>query len=560
LYGFTDSASAALSIDVSGLRTATAAHDAIQAVIQASSLSPHNPRLRQQAVAKGSEQASTVTSRESHERSTTDSTGAGSAIPPPPTEVATKSQAAAREETERSTTLLSALADKEKLEKSERGSEAEQVSPMPSGSPTPSPLKAVLTAQDLVPLSTAGRGQHGQVIRALHLPTLSLLAIKRINVFEVGGRRQIVKELMAYAKLTSPYVVPLLGAYYDKGAVVLASEYMDLGDLKSYVRSYGPMNEMVIRHVFRRALLGLHYIHSCHHVHRDIKPDNILLDHKGNVKIADFGLLKELSSTLSKTTAFLGTLNYLSPERLASQPYSFPADIWSMGLVIYFCATGKPAFTSNTFWDLLEEITKNGEPRLTVTDGKFSPELCCLIASMLRINPDERWTAAQLLQHPFFTMYPLLEPGSRLPLPTEEELARGSPNIRTYEEFVRHYFTDKFVQKVDLNECRRVVDEVVKNHFHGVLRLCKRDFPPQLLETLNRAERQRHDKRETETKQEEDDEFIWVRGYRPIVPEDTVRFRRIADIYHISPEEVQMMFVESLRAKRDRARGVVVPL
>lgn len=115
---------------------------------------------------------------------------------------------------------------------------------------------------------------------------------------------------------------------------------MDLGDLKHYVAKHGPMSEPLLRYVAKRALLGLHYLHSSCQLHRDVKPDNILLDHRGNVKLADFGLLKELKSPDEKITAFLGTMTYLSPERLDNEPYGCSSDVWAMGLVFYFCATG----------------------------------------------------------------------------------------------------------------------------------------------------------------------------------------------------------------------------
>eukprot|EP00456_Euglypha_rotunda_P037953 TRINITY_DN29143_c0_g2_i1.p1 TRINITY_DN29143_c0_g2~~TRINITY_DN29143_c0_g2_i1.p1 ORF type:complete len:161 (+),score=25.59 TRINITY_DN29143_c0_g2_i1:278-760(+) len=146
----------------------------------------------------------------------------------------------------------------------------------------------------------------------------------------------MLKELKAYANLRSPYILSFLGAYFDpaEGTIALASEYMDCGSLQKIVEEKGALSVGAMRHVAKQMIYGLQYLHSQYALHRDIKPDYFLCDHHGDVKIADFGLVKELKNTVDATDSFLGTMAYLAPERLTSTGYSFPSDIWEIGRAV----------------------------------------------------------------------------------------------------------------------------------------------------------------------------------------------------------------------------------
>ncbi|CAE7277067.1 MKK6, partial [Symbiodinium sp. KB8] len=86
---------------------------------------------------------------------------------------------------------------------------------------------------------------------------------------------------------------------------------------------------------------GLEFIHSCRQIHRDIKPSNLLINHTGAVKVSDFGLMKEVDSTDAMASTFVGTMNYMSPERLGGEEYTTTSDIWSFGLSIMAVAMGR---------------------------------------------------------------------------------------------------------------------------------------------------------------------------------------------------------------------------
>jgi serine/threonine protein kinase len=133
--------------------------------------------------------------------------------------------------------------------------------------------------------------------------------------------------------------------------------------------------EPVLTKLAQQILNGLLYLHKCKkQIHRDIKPDNILLNSKGEAKLSDFGLSKELDKTAALCNTFVGTVTYMSPERLEGKKYSFPSDVWSFGLVLYEMATGcYPYPQSGVYMVILDHIVNSATPSLP-TDGTFSPE------------------------------------------------------------------------------------------------------------------------------------------------------------------------------------------
>jgi hypothetical protein len=254
----------------------------------------------------------------------------------------------------------------------------------------------MISAQDLVYIDPLGVGQNGQVYQVFHVPSLQFLAIKKMDVFDDGTRQQLVMELQSFASLQDRHLIPFLGAFYESGKIHMALEYMSLGSLSHVVRRYGALSEPLLKHIVRRVLLGLQYLHSKKVVHRDIKPENILINHQGKVKIADFGLAKELGEQKDLTTTFLGTMIYLSPERVKSQAYSYSSDIWSLGITIMYLANGKLDTQYSSYWQLWSASSK-ASPALDRT--KHSADLCDLVDKCLHQQPSERYTADELLKH-----------------------------------------------------------------------------------------------------------------------------------------------------------------
>jgi serine/threonine protein kinase len=157
----------------------------------------------------------------------------------------------------------------------------------------------------------------GVVRRALHVPSWRQVALKTVSLFEREKRSQLVKELLALSTLHSPYIIDFLGAFYKEGITTIVLEYMNRNSLQEILRTYGPVtNEIFVAHIARQLFKGLEVFHTHKHVHRDIKPGNILINHWGDVKLADFGVLTALEGTADLATTYVGTTLFMSPERV----------------------------------------------------------------------------------------------------------------------------------------------------------------------------------------------------------------------------------------------------
>jgi serine/threonine protein kinase len=169
-------------------------------------------------------------------------------------------------------------------------------------------------------LGQLGRGTTGVVRKAVHLPTLKLLALKTTELVEKKCRRQMYGDCTAFAthRNRDPNLVSFHGAFLADDRVTIMMEYMNRGSLKDVIDKFGPICEdSALRFVSIQILRGLKSLHANKEVHRDIKPHNVLINSKGMIKLADFGLLVKFKKKQKPVcNDFCGTLQYMSPERV----------------------------------------------------------------------------------------------------------------------------------------------------------------------------------------------------------------------------------------------------
>jgi len=261
-------------------------------------------------------------------------------------------------------------------------------------------------SSSLVNLGVLGHGASSVVHKALHVPTLRLVAVKKISVFDDAKRHQMVRELRALhrnkvslmsvewgeAPLDTPScacMVSFFDAYTEmnEGAISLVMEYMDGGSIQDIVDTGGCADEGVLANISYRCLHGLGFLHSNRQIHRDIKPGNLLINHQGHVKVSDFGIVREVEDSAAVAETFVGTFTYMSPERIGGLPYSFNSDIWALGLSLLTCALGVfPYDTSGGYWGLLNEI-KTKAPR-GLKEAQFSEAMTDFFLSCLERDPE----------------------------------------------------------------------------------------------------------------------------------------------------------------------------
>ncbi|KAI9220529.1 hypothetical protein BC828DRAFT_415610 [Blastocladiella britannica] len=256
-----------------------------------------------------------------------------------------------------------------------------------------------------------GGGTYGSVFMGVNLTTGELLAVKEIRIADNANfeslKAMVTAEMRVMEKLSHPNVVEYYGIEVHRDKVYLFMEYCPNGTLSSLLDE-GGLEENVVQRIAFQIVQGLAYLHSAKIVHRDIKPDNILLDQAGNVKLVDFGAAKLLTNKLTIASqepgamSLIGTPNYLAPEVIvgASGGRVGSQDIYSLGCVVYELLTGKAPWAHlDNQWAIIYHAAV-GPPVIPDTIGA-SPAALSFIRACLQTKAADRPLATELLSHPF---------------------------------------------------------------------------------------------------------------------------------------------------------------
>ncbi|KAL9822407.1 serine/threonine-protein kinase PAK 1-like [Geothlypis trichas] len=246
-----------------------------------------------------------------------------------------------------------------------------------------------------------GSGSFGHVIRALDTATGREVAIKKINLQGLRRKELTVNEIMIMKRYRSPNVVNYLDSYFLGEEFLLVMEYMDGGAL-SDVTSKTCLSEDETAAISRECLQGLYFLHSNHVIHRDVKSENILLRTDGSVKLADFGLSTQLTPEQSRRCSLAGTPWWMAPQVVTGQPYGPKVDIWSFGIVGIEMIEQEPPYWNQSPGMATHLIATVGTPQLR-QPNRFSPCLRHFLSCCLQRDEEQRWSAKELLQHPFVT-------------------------------------------------------------------------------------------------------------------------------------------------------------
>uniref|UniRef100_A0A4W6EAX8 Dual specificity mitogen-activated protein kinase kinase 2 n=1 Tax=Lates calcarifer TaxID=8187 RepID=A0A4W6EAX8_LATCA len=186
-----------------------------------------------------------------------------------------------------------------------------------------------------------GAGNGGVVNKECHKPSGIIMARKLIHLeIKPAIRNQIIRELQVLHECNSPYIVGFYGAFYSDGEISICMEHMDGGSLDQVLKEARRIPEEILGKVSIAVLRGLAYLREKHQImHRDVKPSNILVNSRGEIKLCDFGVSGQLIDSMANS--FVGTRSYMSPERLQGTHYSVQSDVWSMGLSLVELSIGR---------------------------------------------------------------------------------------------------------------------------------------------------------------------------------------------------------------------------
>jgi Protein kinase domain len=248
-------------------------------------------------------------------------------------------------------------------------------------------------------LDFLGAGAMGEVYLAEDPHIDRKLALKTVRLVgrpqEVEDRKKrLLREARAAGRLLHPNVVTLFDAGEAEGVLYLAFELVEGTDLASRLEK-GPLSLREVLRIVRQAADALHYAHGQGIVHRDIKPSNILLDPKGRVKVADFGIAKMAGQSTELTVAgsVMGSPQYLSPEQIRGEELDGRSDIFSLGVVLYELLSGSRPFSGETITTLVYQILHKEAPRISELRA-VPPRLEELLGRMLAKDRDERLATA----------------------------------------------------------------------------------------------------------------------------------------------------------------------
>ncbi|CCH59223.1 hypothetical protein TBLA_0B03840 [Henningerozyma blattae CBS 6284] len=256
-----------------------------------------------------------------------------------------------------------------------------------------------------------GQGAFATVKKAVERSTGRTFAVKIINKRKVMGNLSgVTRELEILRKLDHPRIVRLKGFYEDEESYYLVMEFVSGGDLMDFVAAHGSVGEDAGREITRQILEAVAYMHEKGISHRDIKPDNILIEQDDPVlvKITDFGLAKvQGNGTFMKT--FCGTLAYVAPEVISGKnaatenddriEYSSLVDMWSIGCLVYVILTAHLPFSGSTQQELYEQINRGSYHEGPLKDYRVSEEARDFIESLIQVDPNNRLTAKDALKH-----------------------------------------------------------------------------------------------------------------------------------------------------------------
>ncbi|XP_073299814.1 probable serine/threonine protein kinase IRE [Primulina huaijiensis] len=302
-------------------------------------------------------------------------------------------------------------------------------------SPINTSAKDRTSIEDFEIIKPISRGAFGRVFLAAKRATGDLFAIKvlkKADMIRKNAVESILAERDILISVRNPFVVRFFYSFTCRENLYLVMEYLNGGDLFSLLKNLGCLEEDMARIYFAEVVLALEYLHSLHVIHRDLKPDNLLIGPEGHIKLTDFGLSKVglINSTddLSRPSAFMGndkpkgaehsslkreqrktlsvagTPDYLAPEILLGMEHGATADWWSAGVILFEILVGIPPFNADDPQQIFNNIL-NGDIPWPKIPEEMSLEAYDLIKKLLIENPVQRLGATgagEVKRHSYF--------------------------------------------------------------------------------------------------------------------------------------------------------------
>ncbi|KAK6192112.1 hypothetical protein SNE40_003650 [Patella caerulea] len=247
-------------------------------------------------------------------------------------------------------------------------------------------------------LEIIGEGSFGKVYSGRKKYTGQIVALKFIPKVGKSEKelRSLRREIEIMRGLHHENIIEMLDSFETNKEVVVVTDYAE-GELFQILEDDGNLPEEQVKTIACQLVSALFYLHSHRILHRDMKPQNILLGKGGVVKLCDFGFARAMSFNTLVLTSIKGTPLYMSPELVEEKPYDHTADLWALGCIMYELFTGTPPFYTNSIFQLVNMIIKDP----VKWPKNMSPAFKSFLQGLLNKNPKQRLAWPQLLHHPF---------------------------------------------------------------------------------------------------------------------------------------------------------------
>mmetsp|Transcript_14326 Transcript_14326/g.29695 ORF Transcript_14326/g.29695 Transcript_14326/m.29695 type:complete len:504 (+) Transcript_14326:83-1594(+) len=248
-----------------------------------------------------------------------------------------------------------------------------------------------------------GEGSYGAVCEAKHKQSNQVRAVKTIAKSQLKNSERFKQEIAIMKILDHPNIIRLFETFEDHRNIYLVMELCTGGELFDRIIEAGHFLESQAAAIMQQIIRAIYYMHENHVCHRDLKPENFLFSKKEAIdksllKIIDFGLSCKFDEKQENLSTKAGTPYYVAPQVLAGK-YNHLADTWSCGVIMYVLLCGYPPFFGETDAEVLGKV-RLGNFTFNAADWKnVSDEAKTLIRSLLKMNPKDRYTAEQALNH-----------------------------------------------------------------------------------------------------------------------------------------------------------------
>ena len=225
-------------------------------------------------------------------------------------------------------------------------------------------------------------------------------SLRKEMIEKRNQKEHTITERQILGEVANPFIVQLRYAFQTNDKLYMVMDFANGGELFYHLRRAKSFTEDRTCFYAAEIALALEYLHSLGIIYRDLKPENVLIDGDGHIKLTDFGLSKQFAEDqMKKAFSFCGTPEYIAPEILKRTGHDHSVDFWSLGALIYEMLASSPPFYSKN----KEQMFRNMLTKPVALKPHFSSAACDIIQRLLQVDPTKRLNSfAELKQHEFF--------------------------------------------------------------------------------------------------------------------------------------------------------------